>query len=449
MRSRLLTMCVLSCLTAVALAQPYSYRCWFDNSLSNAVSNTTTGETTFNVDVSQLSAGFHALHVEAWNSNGRSSVQTRYFLKDDTHNSTKARYWFDSDPSTLHDNVAASGTINLDISTLSVGLHTVHYQTFSADGRASAVHFRYFLKEQFDKQQLSSRVWIDDDTENAVTQELTDEPVLIDLVELEGNHILHVELYDDATSLISDQTQSFAYLVDGHTYNNNTDMLLERIFNSRTFNNTNWQALYLPFSLEYSDWSGNFEIARINDVHQFDDDEDGTLDRTMLEVVKLKAGSKTEPNTPYVIKPNATGTQTLSASNTTLCKAEEKEYDVSSWFTLFTFGGTYSPVSASDPKILGCMAMSGGVLRPMAANSTLGSYRWYLMVTDRNGNAKEINEVKLRVLDENGTVIEEVEFSPNSPERAGDVYDLSGRRVQTDKARNGVYIVNGRKVLIK
>jgi hypothetical protein len=239
-------------------------------------------------------------------------------------------------------------------------------------------------------------------------------------------------------------------LTDGQTFEGySKDLDMETITYTRTFNNTNWQALYLPFSLEYSDWSGNFEIARINDVHQFDDDEDGTLDRTMLEVVKLKAGSKTEPNTPYVIKPNATGTQTLSASNTTLYKAEEKGYDISSWLTLFTFGGTYSPVSASDPKIQGCMAMSGGVLRPMAANSTLGLYRWYLMVTDRNGNAKEINEVKLRVLDENGTVIEEIEFSPNSPERAEDVYDLSGRRVQTDKARNGVYIVNGRKVLIK
>lgn len=209
MRSRLLTMCVLPWLTVVALAQAYSYRCWFDNSPSNAVSNTATGETSFNVDVSQLSAGFHALHVEAWNNNGRSSVQTRYFIKGDTPKATKARYWFDYDPSTSHDNVAASGTIELDVLSLSVGLHAVHYQTFTADGLASAVHTRFFLIGQPDKRQLTSRVWIDDDTENAVTQQLTDEPILLDLDGLTGEHQLHVELYDASGLLVGEQTKTF------------------------------------------------------------------------------------------------------------------------------------------------------------------------------------------------------------------------------------------------
>ncbi len=274
MRRRLFIMLVLPWLASSAIALPYSYRSWFDNSLSNAVSSSATGETTFNVDVSQLSYGLHALHVEAWNSNGRSSVRTCYFLKGDTPKATKARYWFDSnpstmhdnvtasgtidldvlslsaglhavhyqtftadgkassvrtqfflkgetpmatkarywfdsDPSTMHDNVAASGTIDLEVLSLSVGLHTVHYQTFTADGMASSVRTRYFLVNQPDKRQLTSRVWIDDDTENAVTQQLTDEPILLDLDGLTGEHQLHVELYDAAGLLVGEQTKSF------------------------------------------------------------------------------------------------------------------------------------------------------------------------------------------------------------------------------------------------
>lgn len=274
MRRRLFIMLVLPWLASSAIALPYSYRSWFDNSLSNAVSSSATGETTFNVDVSQLSYGLHALHVEAWNSNGRSSVRTSYFLKGDTPKATKARYWFDSDPSTMHDNVAASGTIDLDVLSLSaglhavhyqtftadgkassvrtqffmksetpmaakarywfdcdpatmhdnvaasgtidldvlslsVGLHTVHYQTFTADGMASSVHTRYFLVNQPDKRQLTSRVWIDDDTENAVTQQLTDEPILLNLNGLTGEHLLHVELYDAAGLLVGAQTKTF------------------------------------------------------------------------------------------------------------------------------------------------------------------------------------------------------------------------------------------------
>ena len=209
MRRRLFIMLVLPWLASSAIALPYSYRIWFDNSLSNAVSSSATGETTFNVDVSQLSDGLHALHVEAWNSNGRSSVRTSYFLKGVTPKATKARYWFDSNPSTMHDNVAVSGTIDLDVSSLSAGLHTVHYQTFTADGKASSVRTRYFLVNQLDKRQLTSRVWIDDDTENAVTQQLTDEPILLNLNGLTGEHLLHVELYDAAGLLVGEQTKTF------------------------------------------------------------------------------------------------------------------------------------------------------------------------------------------------------------------------------------------------
>lgn len=37
----------------------------------------------------------------------------------------------------------------------------------------------------------------------------------------------------------------------------------------RTYNNTNWQALYLPYEISYEDWSENFDVARINNVHQY------------------------------------------------------------------------------------------------------------------------------------------------------------------------------------
>ena len=62
--------------------------------------------------------------------------------------------------------------------------------------------------------------------------------------------------------------------------------------------------------MQYDDWSADFEVARLNDVHQFDDDEDGVVDRTVLEMIKLKEGSSTEPNTPYMIKAKEVGETT-------------------------------------------------------------------------------------------------------------------------------------------
>lgn len=58
-------------------------------------------------------------------------------------------------------------------------------------------------------------------------------------------------------------------------------------------------------------------------MHQFDDDEDGVVDRTVLESVKLKEGSSTEPNTPYMIKAKEIGEKTITLTDATLYATEE------------------------------------------------------------------------------------------------------------------------------
>ena len=64
-----------------------------------------------------------------------------------------------------------------------------------------------------------------------------------------------------------------------------------------------WESICLPFSLEYKDLKDDFEVARINGIHQYDDNDDGNIDRTILEFVKMKNDdSVIEPNTPYLIK---------------------------------------------------------------------------------------------------------------------------------------------------
>ena len=68
-------------------------------------------------------------------------------------------------------------------------------------------------------------------------------------------------------------------LNDGDVFNNDTETLCEEITYTRNFSNTKWQALYVPFEMSYNDWSADFEVARLNDVHQWDDDEDGLINR--------------------------------------------------------------------------------------------------------------------------------------------------------------------------
>ena len=235
-------------------------------------------------------------------------------------------------------------------------------------------------------------------------------------------------------------------LSDGETfegYPSNHDM--ESITYARTFSNTNWQGLYVPFTMEYSEWAADFDVACIYDIHQFDDDDNGTIDRTELEVIKVTSGS-IEANTPYLIRAKEAGEKTFTLANRTLYKAEEKSYTVSSWNTLFTFTGTYSGVTGSDMVSNAYYALGDGVLRQAAStDNALSPYRWYVAITDRNGAQKGVNEVKLKVWGEDATGLSPLSVSPEGEKTA--VYDLSGRRVE--KATKGLYIVNGKKMMVR
>ncbi len=224
----------------------------------------------------------------------------------------------------------------------------------------------------------------------------------------------------------------------------------EQLIYTRAFTNTTWNALYVPFAMSYDDWSDDFEIARLNDVHQFDDDEDGVVDRTVLEVIKLMAGSTTEPNTPYMIKAKEVGEKSITLTNATLYATEESSFDVTSWFATFTFTGTYSTIT--DMATKGHYAMAnGGLMQASSDAATLGAFRWYLDITDRNGNPAPLkaNSVFLSFDDGETTEIKIVEANTYSNDNA--IYTISGTNVGNNKAAlpKGLYINNGKKIIIK
>ena len=237
-------------------------------------------------------------------------------------------------------------------------------------------------------------------------------------------------------------------LNDGEAFCNDIETVCEEISYTRNFTNTRWQALYLPFEMSYEDWSADFEVARLNDVHQWDDDEDGLIDRTELEVVKMKSGT-TEANTPYLIRAKATGEKTITVANATLYRADEYSIDCSSIGTLFTFTGTYAGIDGATMFTEGYYAMGDGALvQAESSENSLSPYRWYLSVTDRYGNRKNLRKVKVVVFgsDEDTTGIDEIN-GQWSMDNGQSVFDLSGRRIESPC--RGVYIMNGKKYLVK
>lgn len=211
---------------------------------------------------------------------------------------------------------------------------------------------------------------------------------------------------------------------------------------TRTFNNTDWQALYVPFEIPVTEeFLANFEVADLNDIRQYDRDDDGVKDETVVEAFKVTSGTL-EANYPYLIRAKEVGEKTITVADATLYTTEENSIDCSSVHEKYTFTGSYNTISSNGLK--DCYALSGGVWQPVAESASLGAFRFYLKIESRDGNAQAAQSIKMRVIGDDTTEIENLELEIENS-TFGAVYDLQGRRVANPT--KGVYIVNGKKVL--
>lgn len=221
------------------------------------------------------------------------------------------------------------------------------------------------------------------------------------------------------------------------------------IIYTRPFNNTVWQALYIPFSLSYSDWKDNFEVAYINGIRQLDTDDDGIIDNTIMDIVKIKDGSLI-PNTPYLIKAKTTGTKTITLKNATIYKEEEKSIDCSTTIAKYIFTGTYHTIPAATLIENNYYAMGGGSLIMTDGTSSLKPFRWYFKVEPRSPMYNISESAKSITIN---VVGEESETTGIDEQRIVNdkslIYDLNGRVVNENTIKPGIYIKNGKKIVIK
>ncbi len=213
---------------------------------------------------------------------------------------------------------------------------------------------------------------------------------------------------------------------------------------------TNWEAIYLPFSLKYEDWKDDFEVARINGIHQYDKNYDGRIDKTELEFVKMTDDeSVIYPNTPYLIKAKKAGEKTLSVENTTVYKADVNQIECSTTTEKFIFRGNYKRIISLIIETEGYYIIENGQLSNNPVYS-LTPYRWYMKRENRNSayginNNNTAKEISIRVVGEETTGIANIQHaSPNTQ-----TYDLNGRRVNENNLKPGMYVKNGRKFVIK
>ena len=219
----------------------------------------------------------------------------------------------------------------------------------------------------------------------------------------------------------------------------------------RNFEDTNWQSLYVPFEIPYDTIEDDFVVAYISDVHQFDDDNNGTIDRAQVEAVKM-GGGVLKANYPYLIRAKEIGEKVITVPNTTLYATEENSIDCSSVFDTYTFKGTYSKMSASElPEEEGFYVLNDGAWGGLPAGASLGVFRMYMKIDSRDASAAIADRVvEMRVVgDDETTGVEDLEKTTKG-QQSTVICDLYGRRItNVENLKGGIYIINGKKVLVK
>ena len=223
----------------------------------------------------------------------------------------------------------------------------------------------------------------------------------------------------------------------------------------RDFENTEWQALFLPFPLTVEDWSNDLDFAYINDIRQLDTDDDGDIDETWMDIIPIKEGC-TYSGWPYLVRAKNTGKRFFHAWDYVLSSDEIGASEgprCSTTSTEYTFIGNYKIMSGQD-----YYGIFNGELTLGDGESILKPCRWYMTysVSDYTYfNEKDVSStIKINVIGEEEEEEEEnvttgIKDFRMTEKTDNSVYDLNGRKMNEDNLKPGLYIKNGKKVVIK
>ena len=266
-----------------------------------------------------------------------------------------------------------------------------------------------------------------------------------------------------------------AYGVDEDFENQNVKtvgkLTYKRKFKESVLNK--WQTLYVPFEVPVEELvaSEDYEIAYLNGVHAYDRNEDSVIDSLSVEYIKIKSGTL-YANTPYMIKPKKSEALELELvlNDVTLYTtddASQNKIECASAFVEFQFGGTYEFQYGNEildklygnrllPSASPMLYYAGGGewWNGHGEYDTMKFYAFdlYFALKAKANSPYKVDikseSVGSRVIGEENedgtTTIYDV---PEEMDVNGMIFDLSGRRV--NETEKGIYIQNGKKVLVK
>ena len=239
-------------------------------------------------------------------------------------------------------------------------------------------------------------------------------------------------------------------LLDATTYDNKAVFTVADFIYSRSFGGAEWTTWYVPFDLTLtSELCDKYAFSRINNVHQYDLDNDGQAEKTVVESFRQQPGVTLKANYPYLVKPLSSDycDMVLQLSDITPAPAVTNSIDCQSVDFTYSFTGTYNEMGESGATLYDPYTLwTNGTWQHFYS---LEPMRHYLTITPRHSAspAASISSIVLSVIgEENVTGIVNVY---DDERKATETYDLSGRRLPAGSQQKGLVIRNGKVVYNK
>ena len=241
-------------------------------------------------------------------------------------------------------------------------------------------------------------------------------------------------------------------LTDGEAYDSQAEFTAQQLSYTRSFAHDKWQAVYVPFELKCDQIPADYEVATINNFHEFEQ-KDGSFN-TVLEVKPVKNSITIPALTPCLIRlkqaPETAEAKTLQFTNVSFAAAADKKIDCASVTRYYQFLGTLNAKTGFDTT--SDFVINEGELWKAGSDTELNPQRWYLNASDRTGSelnpSVQLSRIAIHVIGGDETtgidgIYVKTDTEDVSSSRQG-IYDLQGRKL-SEEPTSGIYIKDGKK----
>ena len=239
-------------------------------------------------------------------------------------------------------------------------------------------------------------------------------------------------------------------IADGDTYTATEDFTATTATYTKTVSDDKRRSWLVPFDYTLtSDDLEKFTFWKINMIANAPNPEADATEEMWVFLKRMKAGDVLRANIPYVYRAEAevadykftTANAILKAKDDGVILKTETAEDI------YSFYASYGPTTATTDAPFYYVG-NGDVC--YGDNVTLGAFRWYIRKTSKYGTGSPVAYARRMYFfdgESDTTGITTTDATDSTDSAAW--YTLDGRRLSQKPAKSGIYVNNGRKVVIK